>query len=258
MTEFAKYISDRGTTFKYAVGKSSRQGKEFHSFHEILYFMDGDATFVTEKRRFVLKPNTLIVIPKECYHQFVFTREDNYRRCVFNFADNADIGDSLNEVLVLEPTAHTELLFKKMTDISCAELAEQTKFKLMHSVLTLLLYEISTSKRAEISVKKFSSITSDALKFIESHIKESLSVKIIAERLNVSESTLAHIFKNEMKIPIYKFIREKKLIFINRLIADGVPATLAAAEYGFNDYSGFFRQYKAMFGVSPSKTVKKN
>ena len=210
MKALAKHISDRNTTFKYAVGKSIRQGKEFHSFHEILYFMEGDATFVSEKRQFNLKPNTLIVIPKECYHQFIFSCEDNYRRCVFNFYENINTTNSLNDIQILEPTAHTELLFKKMIEISDGDINDKTKIQLMNAVLSLLLYEISSSQKAEISVKKFSKVTNDALFYIDKHIKESLSVNAIAERLNVSGSTLSHIFKIDMKIPIYKFITEKK------------------------------------------------
>lgn len=33
---------------------------------------------------------------------------------------------------------------------------------------------------------------------------------------------------------------------------DGQPATQAAIECGFNDYSGFYKQFKKMFNKSPS------
>ena len=37
---------------------------------------------------------------------------------------------------------------------------------------------------------------------------------------------------------------------------DGTPATQAAIECGFNDYSGFYRQFKKMFHKAPSALVK--
>ena len=44
----AKYIVNDTITFKYAKGVSSEIGKEFHAFHEIIYFMGGNAKFISE------------------------------------------------------------------------------------------------------------------------------------------------------------------------------------------------------------------
>ena len=37
-------------------------------------------------------------------------------------------------------------------------------------------------------------------------------------------------------------------------ISSGTPAVIAASECGFNEYSNFYRQYKKIFGISPSNT----
>ena len=83
-----------------------------------------------------------------------------------------------------------------------------------------------------------------------------ITVAKISETLNVSKSCVAHIFKKEMNISIYKYILEKRLILAHNKILDGMPATLVALECGFSDYSGFYKQYKKMFNTAPSYSKK--
>ena len=62
---YAKYIINDNITFKHAKGASTETGNEFHTFHEIIYFMEGDAKFISENMQIPVKPNTLIIIPTE-------------------------------------------------------------------------------------------------------------------------------------------------------------------------------------------------
>ena len=85
---YAKYIINDNITFKHAKGASTETGNEFHTFHEIIYFMEGDAKFISENMQIPVKPNTLIIIPTETYHQFLINgSQDDYHRCVFHFAN---------------------------------------------------------------------------------------------------------------------------------------------------------------------------
>ena len=61
-----------------------------------------------------------------------------------------------------------------------------------------------------------------------------------------------------MNISLHQFILKKKLVMAYHKILDGIPATKAAVECGFNDYSGFYKQFKKMFNQSPSKRKSRN
>jgi len=56
-----------------------------------------------------------------------------------------------------------------------------------------------------------------------------------------------------MNIPIYRYITEKRLVYAHDLITKQVPPTQVMLLSGFNDYSVFYRAFKKMFGVGPSK-----
>lgn len=76
----------------------------------------------------------------------------------------------------------------------------------------------------------------------------------LSEKMHVSPSYLSHVFEKDLQISLHKYVLEKRLILANKKIKQSVNPTIAASECGFGDYSGFYRQYKKMFGVSPTKT----
>ena len=78
------------------------------------------------------------------------------------------------------------------------------------------------------------------------------TVEEIANHCNVSLSLLSHIFKKEMNISPYKYALKKRLINARRKINAGELSTSVAVECGWNDYSGFYKQYIKTFGVPPS------
>ena len=254
---FSQYIKDDYITFKYAKGASDMFGKEFHTYHEIIFFMGGKAEFISDKIHMELKENTLIVIPKQAYHQLLITGAQNeYYRCVFNFFDVPElqilISESMKTVYVTEINQEIQYLFDKMISLTKNEVFSQIKKIVLRSVLSILLTEILQSDTSYCIGHTHENITSEAIEYIEKHISEDVSLSKIAKSINVSVSTLSHTFKKNMNISIYQYILKKRLVLAHKKILMGEPATKAASECGFKDYSGFYKQYKKMFGIAPS------
>lgn len=253
----AKFIKDDAITFKYAIGKSSETGKEFHAYHEIIYFMGGKAKFISENVQIDLKPNTLIVIPCETYHQLQITGTQNhYHRCVFHFFDIPDlkilIDKSVNQTLLLEMNQELQFLFQRMITLTEQVHSDTTNSAIMRAVLSLLLNELATKNYTNIETSVPNTLSEKCAAYIGEHITEQISVDDIANELNVSSSHLAHTFKKQMNISIHQYVLKKKLVIAHHKILDGMPATQAAFECGFNDYSGFYKQFKKMFDKAPS------
>ncbi len=252
-----KFIKDDAITFKYAKGKSSETGKEFHAFHEIIYFMGGKAKFISENVQIDLKPNTLIVIPCETYHQMLITGSQNhYHRCVFHFLEIPDLKDLIDQsathTLLIEMNQELQFLFQHMITLTEKLHSDKTNSVIMHAVLSLLLNEIATKNYTNIETSVPNTLSEKCTAYIADHITEPISVEDIAKELNVSVSHLAHSFKKQMNISIHQYILKKKLVIAHHKILDGQPATQSAIECGFNDYSGFYTHFKKMFGKSPS------
>ena len=219
--------------------------------------MGGKAKFISENVQIDIKPNTLIVIPCETYHQMLITGSQNdYHRCVFHFLEIPNLKDlidkSATHTLLIEMNQELQFLFQRMITLTEKLHSDKTNSVIMHAVLSLLLNEIATKNYTNIETSVPNTLSEKCTAYIAEHINEPISVEDIAKELNVSASHLAHSFKKQMNISIHQYILKKKLVIAHHKILDGTPATQAAIECGFNDYSGFYKQFKKMFNKAPS------
>lgn len=249
----ARYVTGEHFTFKHAKGVSDKSGKEFHTHHEIIWFMDGQARFISEQLHAPLTPNTLILIPRERYHQLLITGpQEDYHRCVFHFLHipglEGLIAKSLTDVRLLQANPHLRELFRQAVTVA-ADPGEDGA-AVMQSILTLILYETVQTHTASIREGE-DSVTNRCISYVNQNITAPLSLSSIAGALNVSASYLSHAFKKEMNISLHQYILKKRLVMAHRKIIDGTPAVQAAAECGFSDYSGFYKQFRKMYGQPP-------
>ncbi len=257
MELYEKFIIDDDITFKYARGKSVESGKEFHSFHEVIYFMGGKARFLSEDTQTTLQAGTLIIIPKETYHQLmIIGAQEDYRRCVLHFADIEEmeplISENMKQTLLIKADEQFIFLFKQLTALTDGHRPSKINSLIMRSTLSLLLNMLSLKHYTCINSASEDTISKKAVQYISQNIYAPLHIEDIAKEINVSVSHLSHTFKQQMGISLRQFILKKKMAIAERKIMDGVPAAKVAEECGFSDYSGFYKQYKKMFGKAPS------
>ena len=91
------------------------------------------------------------------------------------------------------------------------------------------------------------------ISYIDTHLDDKIRLYDLAEHAVCSESRVSHLFQEKMKISPKQYILQKKLAFAEKLIRDGMPATLAAIQVGYENYSDFYRVYRKHFGINPSK-----
>ncbi len=240
--------------FKYAKGDSSRNGKEFHLFYEIILFLGGEAEFISETVNLKLTENTLIFIPKETYHQVkILGNPDRYLRCIINFS-KANIPtdvEPFSKIGIYDVGENIKHLFDNLISVANGS-NNQVGLEVSKSLLDVILYELSSQKERFAERVTLTETAQTAIKFIEENLSQDISVEQIASHCHVSPSTLSHLFKNEMQTSVWRYCLQKKLLSAHGKIKNGTPATTAAIECGFNDYSGFYKQYKKMFGFPPS------
>ena len=253
---FSDYLYGDSISFKHARGSSDRSGKEFHIYHEIILFLDGDAAFISEDLHMHLNPSTLIVIPNETYHQMIIHGDqENYHRCVLQFGETAELAElvenSMRNVQVFTADREIRFLFDKL--IRATKVHESHTVLLLRSVLILLLDVLRVPKDMSNGENHQNEIIRMAIEYINRNLDKALTIHSIAQACNISDSSLSHIFKKEMYISIHKFIVKKRLIQAYHRICAGEAATVVAMECGFGDYSGFYKQYKKAFGFPPSQ-----
>lgn len=92
-----------------------------------------------------------------------------------------------------------------------------------------------------------------ALKYIDDHLDEKISLTGMTHQINVCRSTLLQCFRQEIGISPYAYVVHRKLAAAQEMISQGISPTHAAAQLGFGDYSSFYRAFRKESGVSPSQ-----
>ncbi len=250
---FEYYIETDSFHLKYAKGEPAVKEQEFHDYNEFVFFIKGKSFLVSKNIQQELVPGSIIIIPKEHFHQFYVSEPENYVRCILGFRETSEfyklIHDVMNMVKVITvPDEKVISVFDNLFGIVKSELPNEEKSLFIHaSLIQLLIYvKHHTSKAISKSVR-LSPVVNYALDIIDEKYTENLSVESIANLLHVSPSTLSHKFSKELNISVYQYITKKRLSVAHELIKQGESFKNAALGSGFNDYSCFYRLYKKYY-----------
>ena len=123
--------------------------------------------------------------------------------------------------------------------------------------LNRLTYHLSVAEGAhdgdggDIRATENSALISRVLAYIGAHCHEELSLDGIADYFFVSKYHLSHAFSREVGISVYRYITIRRLMLARQLLSQGTPAGDVCYQAGFRDYAGFYRAFKAEYGISP-------
>ena len=100
----------------------------------------------------------------------------------------------------------------------------------------------------------------DRIQVVQHRLAQSLQEPVplagLADEACLSEGRLVHLFKEQLGIPIRKYLLWQRLLRAIGQITKGNSLTQAAHEAGFADSAHFSRTFTRMFGLSPSLITK--
>lgn len=107
-------------------------------------------------------------------------------------------------------------------------------------------------------LNKYSSNVNNAIEFILSNLNKELSVKLIANQINVSPNYLSALFKRETGNSITQFVKSKRLESAKKLLSTtSMPINHISASIGIDNNNYFSKIFKEEFGKTP-KEYRKN
>ena len=93
---------------------------------------------------------------------------------------------------------------------------------------------------------------SKAIDFINSHFLEDINLEAIAAVLNLSKYHTIKLFRKEFNLTPYQYILRLRVEYGVLLIKKGYPLSQIALICGFSDQSHFIREFKKIYGFTPS------
>lgn len=234
--------------------------KDAHNEYELLFFLEGNATYMIEERQYKLQKKDLVIIRPSLYHYIRFEGNERYERYNLRFSPEALPAKALErlsgetEVLHCKDRPELSALFEKLDGF--VPFGEEAFCDLLRGVIRELFYTLAFAPvEAPPKGTVASPLVQRALGYMEEHLFTVEEVSEIAKALFVTKTYFFRVFKEEMGISPMRYITQKRLLAAQKRIREGEKATAVSALCGFRTYPAFYKQYCAFFGCSPSKTV---
>jgi len=131
----------------------------------------------------------------------------------------------------------------------------------LNLLLLFLLRESASPRGGKLqtsnAIHSENEIIRQAQQYISSHIREKLSVPLVARQVDVSSSYLTALFHKNLQISPGEYIRRIKLQESKQMIRENnLNFTEIAAELQYSTVHHFSRQFKEKFGITPTEYAK--
>lgn len=94
--------------------------------------------------------------------------------------------------------------------------------------------------------------------YMEEHLSEELSLDELADKNNISKYQLIRGFQKEEGTTPWKFLVQKRIENVKKLLEDGMPPGQAALESGFYDQPHMSKAFREATGQTPKEYQEDN
>lgn len=241
-----------------------------HDYYEFYLFLEGDLDLEISGHARPLYPGDMVLVPPGVSHHALMHSSDRpYRRFVLW------VSQEYVARLLKESPDYVFLMQRAATSGRCYYHFHEAEFSSIQSRLIRLLEEFHSNRygrnaavylalndlllymnriiyeREHPVVSGSGDLMQEITLFIDEHLTEDLSLDVLADHVCLSKYYIAHYFKDNLGISIHQYITKKRLQSCSEAIAAGSDITRTFDEYGFRDYSSFYRMFRKEYGMSP-------
>lgn len=245
----------------------------FHEFDKIVILLDGRVDYLVEGMTYPLRPWDILLVPHHAIHKALIDKSRPYERVILYLdgqyihrampqaalMDCFERADREERYLLCPGREERPRLAQALSELEAA--AEDRRFgaeALRDALLARLLVLINRAALADggqegMESRPYDGKIADTLSYINANLAGELTVEALAERVFLSKYHFMRLFKAQTGGTVHAYIRQKRLLYAAQRIRRGVPASQAAAESGFGEYSAFYRAFRDSFGISPGQ-----
>lgn len=220
-----------------------RYGPAVRDYYLLHYILDGKGDFCRGGECYHLQPGDIFVIRPGEMTTYQASFDNPWHYCWLGFQAN-DIPEFLNAPVLRQMPVRQ--VFERITQLEPGDI-DGKAFSLTYDLLWKLV-------RANCDlVKRPSSYAEYTKAYIDANYMGSVSIQSMADTLHIDRRYLTAQFKQAYGQPPQAYLMDLRLERAREFLSGGHSVTEAAAMAGFADLPGFSRQYKARFGIPPSK-----
>ena len=235
---------------------------ESHPMLELTYVDQGSLHSVADGQDLLLKQGDMVIYASNQWHMQYADVDVAPRYVTLTF----DLqGEGLEALVNRKFTAsrHVVELLRQM--LREHEQVDQFSNDMIIAQLNMVLLELmreaaapsNTKLQTSNSVHSENEIIRKAQQYISSHIREKLSVPLVARQVDVSPCYLTALFHKNLQISPGEYIRRIKLQESKQMIRENdLNFTEIAAALQYSTVHHFSRQFKEKFGITPTEYAK--
>ena len=234
---------------------------EAHSMMELTYVDQGTVHSVAEGQELVLEQGEMVIYGPGQWHMQYANIGVAPRFVTASFdLSGCDSSKLLNRKFKLPQK--TSMLLQQMLreQEQMGEYANDMIIRLLEIlVISLLRVTDEPGERLQSAhcINNENEIIRNAQKYISEHVREKLSVPVVARNVDVSTSYLTALFHKHLRISPGEYIRRVKLQESKQMIREGtMNFTEIATVLQYSTIHHFSRQFKEKFGITPSEYAK--
>lgn len=251
----------------------SQVSLHLHDHYEFYYFVEGSVTYRLGEQEHHLEPGDCLLIPPDLPHTLSNAEPDlPYRRFVlwvsksffhtlcavdaegygYGFTHAQTIGGLHFRPDLVNAQEIMGLLMNILEERNDTRPFRNLNLRLMIASFFVYLNRLIYHSINQESPTYENALYINICYYINHHLSEELTLNQLADFFFVSKYHIAHIFKDSMGISIHQYILKKRLHACKNAILSGMAFTKIYTQYGFNDYTVFYRAFKKEFGMSPT------
>ncbi|BCN31090.1 helix-turn-helix domain-containing protein [Anaeromicropila herbilytica] len=248
-----------------------------NDFSELVMVTNGTATHVVDNEKYFIKKGDVFVINNHTSHGY----EDPHDFKIYNIMYKTEyLYHSVNDIrksagfhalFVIEPYLAKEHNFNSRLTL------ELSDFEFGNQLISSMLMEYTQKNEGyqtfvqsyfmqlivflsrkynftEINKKDTIIHFATAISYMENHFKEPLSLQMLASKANISTRHFTRIFYETYETTPMNYVLQLRLQYACHLLKKSKLTIIEIAyESGFNDSNYFARQFKNIYGITPTK-----
>ena len=235
---------------------------ESHPMPELTYVDQGSLHSVADGQDLLLTQGDIVIYGPNQWHMQYADVDVAPRFVTITFDVNGESLESLYNRKFIAPRQAVTLLRQMLQE---QEQMDRFSNDMIIAQLNMLLLTLLREVNAPTAVKVQTSnaihseneIIRKAQQYITSHIREKLSVPLVAQQVDMSPSYLTALFHKNLQISPGEYIRRIKLQESKQMIRENdLNFTEIAAALQYSTVHHFSRQFKEKFGITPTEYAK--
>ena len=226
----------------------------------ITHILNGSFTYVKDGKHITARKGDTVIL--DCYKPHEYYTNDSFES-VWIHISGANSTDIFNEIestegnlIKCKDIQHLrKLLFRVFDSMKGETPTTELNYSLdIYKIFTELLNPQSAKTKGEIS---YEDSVHKVKEYIAENLNENLTIKDLAESVNMSSSHFSRVFKQQTGFSPYDYILISRINRAKYLLqTTNLTIASVAYEVGFNSESNFIYYFTENEGISPGKFRK--